>query len=108
MRPPNVTISSRETSRSRRGIAPVASAVCAIDGILATKRKKRGITTSVALVRHFTSDHRVARACGEVDLVAPNVTPSAERYDRWQQLLAKALARRGKSDDEDDYRRKSA
>jgi len=62
----------------------------------------------VALARQFTSDHPVARAVGDVDLAASNVMSPAEGYDRKQQLLAKAPVGRGRSRDEDDYRRKSA
>lgn len=108
MRRFTVSIVSLVTYRSRRGIALPARVGCANDGMLTTKRKKPGTTTSVALARQFTSDHPVARACGDADRVTSRVTSPAVSYDSKQQLLARALARRGKFRDEDDYRRKSA
>ena len=108
MRRFTVSTVSLATYRSRRGIALPARVGCASDGMLTTKRKKPGTTTSVALARPFTSDHLVARACGDTNRVTFSVTSLAVSYDSKQQLLAKALARRGKFHDEDDYRRKSA
>ena len=108
MYPPSVTTWSLATYHSRRGIALAECAVLAIDVTLATKRKKRGTTTFAALGRQFTSDHPVARVCGDVNRVASNVMSPTEGYDSQQQLLARAPARRGKFRDEDDYRRKSA
>ena len=112
MRQPCVTTWSQATYHSRHGIAPTdqvvcATDVCATDCMLTTKRRKRGTTTSAALVRQFTSDHPAARVCGDVNLVASNVMSPVDGYDNKQQLLAKALARRGRSRDEYDYRRKS-